>query len=421
MIFALPHAHAPHLLIDRDTFVRGFIWLAISSSAVVLTEPAPADVLMLALMALLPIAGMQFYKPSHAWVLALWLACGTGALIASSLASDGGRASVHAGVSIYLYFCSFSLAAFVAVDPKRHASLLFSGLVAGAFVAATAGIVGYVEAVPGAFELFTKFGRAAGTFKDPNVFGPFLIPAILYLVHRTMDHGPRSTALSLALLGVLCLAMLLCFSRGAWFNMMVSFGVYVYLSLVCAFSNRSRSRLVLFSMLVPALTLLASALLLQVDSLAALFDERSHLANSYDVGPDGRFGGHLKAMGLILLHPLGIGALEFAGSYHHEDVHNVYLSMFLNAGWLGGVMYLAVVGLTLTLGARRALMRFPGHGLFIIAYASFFGNVLEGWIVDTDHWRHFYLLLAILWGLMPEPARRLGVQHHRLRPIARAG
>ena len=37
---------------------------------------------------------------------------------------------------------------------------------------------------------------------------------------------------------------------------------------------------------------------------------RAALEQPYDVGPNGRFGGQIKAVGLILTHPLGIGALE---------------------------------------------------------------------------------------------------------------
>ncbi len=47
----------------------------------------------------------------------------------------------------------------------------------------------------------------------------------------------------------------------------------------------------------------------------------------------------------------------FSSNYHHEDVHNVYLSMFLNAGWLGGFAYLAVVLATLAVGLAAVLQR----------------------------------------------------------------
>jgi len=29
----------------------------------------------------------------------------------------------------------------------------------------------------------------------------------------------------------------------------------------------------------------------------------------------------------------------------------------------------------------------------------FIGEVAEGFVIDTDHWRHFFLLLGIIWGL----------------------
>ncbi len=35
-----------------------------------------------------------------------------------------------------------------------------------------------------------------------------------------------------------------------------------------------------------------------------------------------------------------------------------------------------------------------------MAYACFVANALEGAIIDLDHWRHFYLLLALVWGMM---------------------
>ena len=52
------------------------------------------------------------------------------------------------------------------------------------------------------------------------------------------------------------------------------------------------------------------------------------------------------------------------------------------------------------LGFRHALKRGATRPLFLIVYASFVANALEGVIIDTDHWRHFYLLMAIIWGLM---------------------
>ena len=54
----------------------------------------------------------------------------------------------------------------------------------------------------------------------------------------------------------------------------------------------------------------------------------------------------------------------------------------------------------------------PGTGwvktLRANAFAAFAGNVVEGVVIDTDHWRHVYVLLALLWGMMFAPARSGG-------------
>jgi hypothetical protein len=43
--------------------------------------------------------------------------------------------------------------------------------------------------------------------------------------------------------------------------------------------------------------------------------------------------------------------------------------------------------------------------LFLIVFAALAGNIIEGYLIDTDHWRHFYLLMGVVWGLMASDAR----------------
>ena len=38
--------------------------------------------------------------------------------------------------------------------------------------------------------------------------------------------------------------------------------------------------------------------------------------------------------------------------------------------------------------------------LFLVVYACFVGHAIEGYLIDLDHWRHFWLLMALIWGLM---------------------
>jgi hypothetical protein len=96
---------------------------------------------------------------------------------------------------------------------------------------------------------------------------------------------------------------------------------------------------------------------LQVPAVKSLMNERASMDQSYDNGPDGRFGGHAKARRLILDNPFGIGTHTFRTLHHHEEAHSVYLSMFLNAGWFGGYVYVISTLIALFVGFRGAMRR----------------------------------------------------------------
>ena len=374
--------------------------VTIATSGVVFSEPAPVDALTIGLIVLLPTVGLVAFNPTLLAYFSLWTLAGACAIFAATLSLDMGTTLTHIGVTLYLYLASVVLAAFVAKCPARHTELIFKAWTWAAVAAALSALVGYFALLPGAYDLFTKFGRAAGTFKDPNVLGPFLVAPILYLLHVALQRSFLRMIVPLAVIGILSLAVLLTFSRGAWMNLAVALAVYGYLALLT--SKRAATRLKLTALLAAGalFTVGLLAVALTSDTISNMFAERANLAMSYDVGPEGRFGGQEKAIGLILEHPLGIGAQEFTTRHHSEEVHNVYLSILLDAGWLGGGVYWILVGLTLVLGFRHAMKDTETRPLFVIAYAAFVGVALEGAIVDTDHWRHFYLLLAIIWGMM---------------------
>ena len=52
-------------------------------------------------------------------------------------------------------------------------------------------------------------------------------------------------------------------------------------------------------------------------------------------------------------------------------------------------------------------MRTPWQPYVITAFAAFVGEVAEGAVIDTDHWRHFFLLLGMVWGLYTATLRQV--------------
>ena len=199
---------------------------------------------------------------------------------------------------------------------------------------------------------------------------------------------------------LLVLCVLLSFSRGAWFGLAMATAIFSYFSFVTAPGAAARMRIVASGTGAAVAGGLLVLIALQFDAVASLLTERATLTQSYDEGPEGRFGGQVKAKRLILAHPFGIGAQQFDSFYHLEEAYNVYLSMFMNAGWLGGLTFALMIAATVIAGARHALLRTATQPLFLVVYAAFVSHALEGFIIDLDHWRHFHLLMALSWGLM---------------------
>ena len=409
------HRSVPPLALRRSAVHKlalALVWLTIASGAVVFSEPAPIDVLTIGLVVLLPVIGLVAISPTLLGLLALMLVAAAAAFLAATGAGEVGLAVAHTGVTLYLYVAAFLFAAFVAKRPEAHARLILGAYTWAAVLAALAGIAGYFDLIPGAHDLMTRFDRATGFFKDPNVFGPFLVPALVFALSRLAGARLRSAFPPLGVLGIVGFAILLSFSRGAWVNLTVAAAVFGALHVLTARSDWVRVKFAALALIAAAAVGGVVVMALQFDAVANLLEERAALTQSYDEGPDGRFGGQEKAVQLIIDHPLGIGAQQFAPHYHHEEPHNVYLAMFLNAGWLGGLVFIGLIGSTSLLGLRHALARGAAQPLFLVAYACFVGNVCEGLIIDIDHWRHFYLLMAMVWGMMaagpvvaPRPSR----------------
>lgn len=400
LTYTSPIEPAATRLTDVQGLALGLVWVTFASSAIVFAEPAPVDVFMLAVIAVLPLLRLVRITPSLLLVLTIWTVGAASALIAVLNASEPSKALVHTGVTLFLTVQSFIISAFIMRRPYKHTHLIMHAYCFAAAVAAVAALVGYFNLLPGSFELFTKYGRAAGTFKDPNVFGPFLVAPILYLMHRMLTRGAATVVWAAVWAGIMSLALLLSFSRGAWMVLAVATMIFAYLAFVTAPNNWQRLKIISAGFVAVCLGLVLLVAVMQIDAVSEQFTNRATLDQTYDQGPEGRFGGQQKAKRLIIQSPFGIGAQQFAPQYHMEEPHNVYLAMFLNAGWIGGLIFAIMVALTCLYGLRHAFKRTTTQPLFLVAYACFVAHAIEGFVIDLDHWRHFHLLIALVWGLM---------------------
>ena len=179
------------------------------------------------------------------------------------------------------------------------------------------------------------------------------------------------------------------------------------LTFITSRSPVERMRIIVLAMVGVVLVALFVIALLSIQQVADVFRERAALEQSYDVGHYGRFGRYILGTALGLERPLGVGPLQFS-LYFGEDPHNTYLNTFMSGGWLTGLSYLTLTVVTLVMGLRFIRVETPWQPIYHAIYAAYIGVAAESAIIDSDHWRHYFLILGLLWGLMAvsRPAQR---------------
>ena len=375
------------------------VWALLAISGIVMIEPAPFDLTLILVAALMFLAGLRI----PAWcvtptaLLILFLGFGAIAATQTPELADSLR---HVAITAYLAVATLFFSCFVYRNPERALKVMFSGYAIAAVIAVIAGIIGYFSQLPGAFDLFTENSRARGTFKDPNVFGPFVIAPALYAFHRLVEGAGKAAPYWAMVFLLTTVGILLSFSRGAWGHYVVSFAVCLFLLFATGMSARLRLRVTALTVILVLLGGVALAGIISLQPVADLLSVRFQLVQDYDVaGGAGRFEGQVFALKRILHNPLGLGAYGFASLWPGGAPHNVYLYAFLIGGWIGGLAFVQLVVLTAVVGLAAAPRPSPLRGPAIILLSTFLGLIALGLVIDIDHWRHFYLLVGAIWGL----------------------
>ena len=376
---------------------RALLWSVGAGGAIVFVEPSPYELATLGAMIVFFATGLRMrlvFMP----LLILLFCINLGYTICASYMLDQKPIMNWIFTSWYMAITVIFFALVFSEDTAARLELLKRGLIVGGVVASIAGIIGYFGMLPGARNAFTLYSRASGTFKDPNVLAAFLIlPALFALQNLVTETLGKAIRNGIAL-GVIALALLLAFSRAAWGQMVITASIMLLMMFMTSGSSRQRSRIVIMSVAAVAVAVLAVLALLSMDSVSGLFKQRASLEQNYDGGRFGRFGRYVLGAQMALDYPLGIGPLQFT-KYMPEDTHNSYLNAFMSGGWISGIVYPALIFVTLILGFRYIFTASPWQKTYLAIFSGFLGTVGESFIIDTDHWRHFWLMLGAMWGM----------------------
>ena len=150
-------------------------------SGFVAIEPSPYEFMFLVSLIAFGKGGVRFDKALAPLIFFLLVYDASG-LISLVPFVDEKESFSFIFITIYMSLATIFLAAIVAARPTRAWRRSAAATSSPALVSAVLGIVGYFD-IAGTGPYFTLYDntRAMGFFKDPNVFGPFLAPPIVWL------------------------------------------------------------------------------------------------------------------------------------------------------------------------------------------------------------------------------------------------
>ena len=325
--------------------------LGILLLAVVRVEPAPPDLVFAVVIAVAAVTGrfhLRRVPPAVTVLVVSFLALN---LLASFEVIDAGRAVMYFAITLYLGIFGLWLAGYV--RSVERARLVVGAYIVAATASALVSSLALFVPFPGA-ALLVDGPRAQGLFKDPNVFGPFLVPAALLLLEEAAT--PRLFRLrastKLLLLSVLDRRRrLLVLPRGV-----------AEPRRRLARPVRRCSRCAAAAAAAPWPSSAArwprapsSSPRSPSPSSFSFLQERAQL-QVYDVQ---RFGAQLSGIDVALQYPLGVGPGQFE-RVSTISAHSTYVRALTEEGLLGLAVVLALVLLTLGL-AMRAAFTGPRH------------------------------------------------------------
>lgn len=365
---------------------------------VVRVEPAPADALLAVLAALAAVSGRLHLRRVPVPIVALLAALVVLNILSIAGAAELGDAMRYFAITLYLVVLTVWLTSYLRTAGRMR--LVVRAYVAGAVISSLAAVLALFVAYPGHDLLAGENAdRAQGLFKDPNVFGPFLIPAALIALEEALRPrvlGLRRPA-AVAVLVALVLGIVFAFSRAGWLNFAV--GVSVMLFVLALRTEAARATWAAIALIAVVAAFAGGAVMLT--GSGEFLQERAQF-QAYD---SARFSAQRTGVQLASEHPLGVGPGQFEND-QPVSAHSIYVRVLAEQGVLGLVVLAALLAFTLVLAARNAVAGRDAYGVGSAALlGAWCGLLANSAFVDTLHWRHLWLVAALIWVAAMRPAR----------------
>lgn len=276
------------------------------------------------------------------------------------------------------------------VHKRAHDTFLYGYIGAAIFTAGLTMVGAILGDTSTLFHLTSTAGsRGIGFYTDPNVFGAFIVSALIILLGYMLEHWRHNRRLlTVSIFGALLLLICLYYtgSRGAYIQCIVA---------LCIFSCTIKvwkyvpTRIILYAII----SLIATSILFILTSDRVQILEPRISLSILPRLHNAVWVFDTLAQRDIHTHVVGIGS----GAYESIapegfSAHNTYFRLIVEQGMLGLLAFLSIILFWYVRIRPIEKLRFMHHAVF----ATICGIMVHALFIDTLHFRHFWILLAFL-------------------------
>lgn len=365
-----------------------FIYMMLSSSFL-LVEPSPYDCFMLLLIGSGLVLQLFHFPQSVFFSLIVILTMMILQFISVLFTKELYASLFYLAITLYLMVSWIVLVGIGQKFKMPLMQIIMNGYLISAVISAWIGILAYFHLLPNS-ESLLMYGRAKAFFKDPNVFGPFLIMPSLYVL-SLLEKKQLSTIKKIIMaltFFILVMAIFISFSRAAWGNWVLSLAIYFVLTKRQVIKSKLKMLIGLSIVCIPLIIFLG-----QSPFVRDLLDQRLNM-QGYD---ESRFDTQKKALVTGLHHPFGIGPGQSEFTFQMAP-HSLYARILTENGILSVLLFIFFLFISI----HKAYQSY-GHSsddssaYFLVICACLVGLLFNSFFIDTLHWRHLWLLLALAW------------------------
>jgi hypothetical protein len=401
----------PRVKITYQGIVNAVFAVFIFCGMIAFIEPSPYDLLVFVAIPVWVIGGFKIHRVQII-ILLLWCILEAAGFLALLPYWDESETRKYQFTSFYLFLTVICFTLFFGQRTIERANICLKAFTLGAVIAAVLGILSYFEVSVFGIELI--YDRVASTFKDPNVFGSYLILAEAYVLQALLLGAGWRRICSLVALLILLLGVFVSYSRGSWGASIFTLIMVTVLTYWTSENKATRRRIAIMSIVAVGVAALVFIAILARTDIRDFFFQRATVQD-YDEGATGRFGNQWRSIPMLLDRPGGFGPYRFPKFFGIEP-HSSYIGAFANDGWIGGLTWILIVLSTTYVGFRLIFFRSPYRELAQVAWPALFSILLQAFQIDIDHWRQIYLLFGMVWGF--EAARLRWLERRRRAPEA---